>query len=141
MCKRVPHPRHSPDLAIADVYLCRVLKQKLQGIDESDDEELKGEILRIFQGIPSDQPKTSFDHWIERGPWLPPRHGTIIHHSHKAQYLFYPCPSHKCRDQKPIGHPIPRAGSPGTFSLSPECEGSLRCNQRAFRVFESTSLL
>jgi hypothetical protein len=55
---------------IADFYLFGILKPKLQGIDESDDEELKNEIRKIFQGIPSDEPKKSFDHSIERCQWV-----------------------------------------------------------------------
>jgi hypothetical protein len=47
-----------------------VLKQKLQGIDVSDDEELKIEILTIFQDIPSNELKKSFDNWIERSQWV-----------------------------------------------------------------------
>jgi hypothetical protein len=43
-----------------------VLKQRLEGNDISDGEQLKSEILRIFQGIPSGKLKKSFDHWIER---------------------------------------------------------------------------
>jgi hypothetical protein len=43
-----------------------VLKQEPQGIDANHDEELKSEILTIFERIPSDELKTSFDHWIER---------------------------------------------------------------------------
>jgi hypothetical protein len=65
-CKRVPHPPDSPPLAIADFCFFRVLKQKLQGIDASDDEGLKNEILRISQAIPSDELNTSFGHWIKR---------------------------------------------------------------------------
>jgi hypothetical protein len=58
----VSHPPYSPDLAIADFYLFIALKQKLQGIKASNNEELKSEILTIFQGIPSDDLKKSFDH-------------------------------------------------------------------------------
>jgi hypothetical protein len=47
------------------------LKQELQGIEISDDEELKSDILKIFDGIPLDELKRSFDHWIERCQWLP----------------------------------------------------------------------
>jgi hypothetical protein len=61
-CKRVPHPPYSLDLTIAYFYLFGVLKQKLQGIDASDDEELKNEILAIVQSIPSDELNKSFDH-------------------------------------------------------------------------------
>jgi hypothetical protein len=53
----MPHPPYSPDLTIANFYFFGVLEQKLQGIDVSDDEELKSEILTIFQGIPSDELK------------------------------------------------------------------------------------
>jgi hypothetical protein len=45
-------------------------EEKLQGIDISDDEELKSEILRILQGIPSDELKKSFDRWIEKSQWV-----------------------------------------------------------------------
>jgi hypothetical protein len=65
-CKRVTHPPYSPDLAIACLYLFGVLEQKLQGIDVSDNEGLKSEIQTIFQGIPSDTLKKSFNHEIER---------------------------------------------------------------------------
>jgi len=64
--QRVPHPSYSQELAITDFYLFASLKQKLQGIDVNDDKELKCKILTIFQGIPLDELKTSFDHWIER---------------------------------------------------------------------------
>jgi hypothetical protein len=50
--------------------LLGALSQKLQGIDISDDEELKSEILTIFQGIPSDELEKSFDHWIEKCQWI-----------------------------------------------------------------------
>jgi hypothetical protein len=83
-CKLVPHPPCSTDVAIADFHLFGVLKQKLQGIEVSDDEELKSEILTIFQDIPSDQPKKSFDPWIERCHWVAANTGTIIHDSHKT---------------------------------------------------------
>jgi hypothetical protein len=69
-CKTQPHPPYSSDLAMADVYLFGVLKQKLQGIDVSNVKELKNEILTIFQVIPSDELKKSFDHWIERCQWV-----------------------------------------------------------------------
>jgi hypothetical protein len=42
------------------------LKQKLQGIDANDDEDLKSEIQTIFENIQSDELKKSFDHWIEK---------------------------------------------------------------------------
>jgi hypothetical protein len=67
--KRVPHSHYSQDLVIADFYLFGVLKHELQGIDVSDDEELKSEILTLFQAIPSDKLKKSFDHEIERCQW------------------------------------------------------------------------
>jgi hypothetical protein len=69
-CKRVTHPPYSPVLAIPDFYLFGIRKQKLQGIDITDDEELKSEILTIFQGIPSDELKRSFDQWITRCQWV-----------------------------------------------------------------------
>jgi hypothetical protein len=71
-CKRVPHPFYSRDMAIADFYFFGVLRQKLQGIEINDDEELKSETLTIFQGIPSDELKKSFDHWVERCQWVAP---------------------------------------------------------------------
>jgi hypothetical protein len=69
-CKRGPHRPYSPNRAIANFYFFAVLKQELQGIDGSDGEELKREILRIFQGIPANELKKSFDHWIERHQWV-----------------------------------------------------------------------
>jgi hypothetical protein len=68
--QKEPHPRYSPGLASTDFDLFCVLKQKLQGIDVSDNEEPKREILTIFQGIPSHELKKSFDHWIERCQWV-----------------------------------------------------------------------
>jgi hypothetical protein len=64
-CKMVPHPPYSPDLAIANLYLFGVLKQKLQSIDVSEGEELENKMLTIFQGIRSDELKKAFDRWIE----------------------------------------------------------------------------
>jgi hypothetical protein len=66
----MPHPPYSPVLAITDICLFGALKQQLQGIDASDREELKSEILTIFHGIPSDELNTPFDHWIERRQWI-----------------------------------------------------------------------
>jgi hypothetical protein len=65
-CRSVPHPSYSRNLTIAYFYLFGVLKRKLQGIDFSDEDELKSEILRIFNGIPSDELRKSFHHCIER---------------------------------------------------------------------------
>jgi hypothetical protein len=47
------------------------LEAKLQRIDMSDDEELKNEILSIFQGLSSDKLKKSFDPSVERCQWAP----------------------------------------------------------------------
>jgi hypothetical protein len=68
-CKRAPHPPYSPDLEIAHFCLFGVLKHNLQRIIVSNGEELKTEILTIFQVIPSEELKESFDHWIERCQW------------------------------------------------------------------------
>jgi histone-lysine N-methyltransferase SETMAR len=57
-CKMMPHPSYSLDLAITDFHLFSVLKQKLQGTDVSEEEELKSDILTIFQGIASDEVKS-----------------------------------------------------------------------------------
>jgi hypothetical protein len=69
-CNKVPHLPNSPHLAITDFYLFPLGKQTLHGIEASDEEELKSEILTIFQGISSDDVKKSFDHWIERCEWV-----------------------------------------------------------------------
>jgi hypothetical protein len=71
----MPHSPDSPDVVITDYYLLGSLKQTLQDIDGSDDEELKSETLTMFQGIPSDDLKESFDHWIERCQWVPTNRG------------------------------------------------------------------
>jgi hypothetical protein len=68
--KGVPNPHYSPDLAIADFHLFGVLQQNLQGIDGSDHEALKSEMLPISQGIRFDEVKKSFDQWIERCQWI-----------------------------------------------------------------------
>jgi hypothetical protein len=69
-CKRTPHSLYLLDLALADFHLFSVLKQKLQGIDGRDDEELKSEMLTIFQGFPPYEPKKSFDYWTEKCQWV-----------------------------------------------------------------------
>jgi hypothetical protein len=61
----VLHPPYSPDLAIADFYLFDILKQNVQDIDVSNNEELKSEIQTIVEDISSDELKKAFDHWIE----------------------------------------------------------------------------
>jgi hypothetical protein len=61
-CQMAPHLPDSRDLAITDFYLFDVLKQKMHGIDVRHDEELNSEIVTIFQGILSYEPKKSFDH-------------------------------------------------------------------------------
>jgi hypothetical protein len=48
----------------------------MQNIVISDDEELKSEILTIFQGIPSDELKKSFDHRIARCQGVAANSGT-----------------------------------------------------------------
>jgi hypothetical protein len=64
--QKVPHQSYSPDLAITYFCLFGVLNQKMQGIDVSDDEDLKSEILMILQGIPSDELKKAFDHEMKK---------------------------------------------------------------------------
>jgi hypothetical protein len=65
-CKRVPHRFDSPELAIADFYWFGVLKQQLQGINASDEEEPKSKILTIFQDILADELWKLFDQSIKR---------------------------------------------------------------------------
>jgi hypothetical protein len=88
-CKGVLHPRYSPDLAIADFYFLGALKQNLQGIDASDDEELKSEILRIIRSIPSASGKTHSIIGSKDTSGLPQMQGTIIHHPNKTKYSCY----------------------------------------------------
>jgi hypothetical protein len=95
-CTRVTNSFYSSNLVVVDFCLFGVLKQKLQGIDISDDKEPKSEILTIVQAIPSNELKTSFDRWIERCQWAAANAGTIIHHNRKTPYLFYICTSHGC---------------------------------------------
>jgi hypothetical protein len=47
--KTVPYPPYSSGLAITNFHWSDVLKQNPQGIDVSDDEKLKIEILTIFR--------------------------------------------------------------------------------------------
>jgi hypothetical protein len=47
-----------------------VLKQTQQGIDVSDGDKLKTEILTIVPGIPSNEQNKAFDHYIERCQWV-----------------------------------------------------------------------
>jgi hypothetical protein len=83
-CKSVPHPPYSPDLAIAYFYLFSVLKQKLQSIDVSDDEELKSEMLTIFQGILSEELKSHSIIGSKDASGLPQMQESILRHSHKT---------------------------------------------------------
>jgi hypothetical protein len=125
---RVAHPSYSADMAIANFYLFRVLKQKLQAIDANDDEELKSEILTIFQGIPSYELKQSFDHWIERCQWVATNAGNNCpswpekRNMRSLHFPFLPC-------ETPIMHPIvyDRMWNPCFFS------GKRRTS---FRLFE-----
>jgi hypothetical protein len=79
-CKRVPHPLYSLDLAIADFYLFDVLKQKPQGIDVGDGEELKSDILTIFHIIPSDELKSHSITESKDASGLTQMQETIRHH-------------------------------------------------------------
>jgi hypothetical protein len=87
-CKRIPHPLDSPDLAIADFYLFGVLKRKLQDIDVSEDEDVKNEILTVFQRIPWDEQKKSFDHETERCQWVAANGGNY-YPSCPSNVIFY----------------------------------------------------
>jgi hypothetical protein len=84
--KTVLYPPYSPDLAITDFYLFDVLEQKLQGIDVSNDEELKNQILRIVQGIPSDELKKLFDRWIKKCQWVVANARTIVDYRHNTKH-------------------------------------------------------
>jgi hypothetical protein len=90
--KSVSHSPGSADLAIADFHLFEILKQKLQGIDISDGEDLKSEILRIFQDISSDELKSHSITGSKEAGGLQQMQGTILHDSHKRQDFIYAHP-------------------------------------------------
>jgi hypothetical protein len=51
------------------LFVC-VLKQKLQGVDVSGEEELKSEIPTVFQGIPSNTLTQLSGHWTKKSHWF-----------------------------------------------------------------------
>jgi hypothetical protein len=61
-----------------------VFKQYPQGVDVSDEKELKSESLTIFQGIPSDELKSPLITGSKDVNGLPQMQGTIIHQSHNT---------------------------------------------------------
>jgi hypothetical protein len=82
--QKAPYPSYSPDLAIADFYLFGVLKEKLQGIDVSDDNELKSGIMTIFQGFHRASWKSHSITGSKDASRLSQMQGTMIHHCHKT---------------------------------------------------------
>jgi hypothetical protein len=61
-----PPPPYSPDLAIADFYLCDRLNRELSGkILDGEEKALEASTV-VLSELPKDEGKTAFDHWKER---------------------------------------------------------------------------
>jgi hypothetical protein len=67
---QIPHPPHSPDLAICDFDLFGRLKQQLRGTTVETAEELVDEVTRVLATLSKEELRKAFDHWIERCGWV-----------------------------------------------------------------------
>jgi hypothetical protein len=63
--KMICHPPYSPDLAPADVFLCRRKKSELAGLSLSQDSFPKS-WEGVIRTIAPDEFTDTFRHWIER---------------------------------------------------------------------------
>jgi hypothetical protein len=79
LCRRVPHPPYSLDLAISDFYLFGRLKERLAGVAAIDVTDLQNEVTRILAKCSEEEKVRAFDHWIERCASVPSRDGEYFH--------------------------------------------------------------
>lgn len=63
---RLPHPPSSPDLAPSDFFLFGYLKEKLEGKNFVNEEDLKKETISIMKNIEKETLKKVFNEWIKR---------------------------------------------------------------------------
>ena len=61
-----PHPAYSPDLSPSDFYLFGKLKEKLEGIQFDNEDDIEQAIIKEFEKISSEELKTVFNSWIQR---------------------------------------------------------------------------
>jgi histone-lysine N-methyltransferase SETMAR len=69
------HPAYSPDLAPSDFFLVGYVKDCLQGIIFSSDEESLAEIREVLGEIQLETLAHVFDHWMERLEWVSQNNG------------------------------------------------------------------
>ena len=61
-----PHPAYSPGLSPSDFYLFGKLKEKLEGIQFDNEDDIEQAIIKEFEKISSEELKTVFNSWIQR---------------------------------------------------------------------------
>jgi hypothetical protein len=62
----MPHPPYSPDLAPSDFYLFGTVKQELENLSLTDDEQFFEALDTILLSISPDQLKRAFEAWVIR---------------------------------------------------------------------------
>jgi hypothetical protein len=62
----MPHPPYSPDLAPSDFYLFGAVKQQLEHITVTDDDQFFEELHSILESISREELRRVFDEWLQR---------------------------------------------------------------------------
>jgi hypothetical protein len=74
-CGRVPSPLDSPDLAIADLYSLRWLKQQLAGRTLDNGQNVLETVTDVLSGLPKDEVNSARLDWKERCQWVADQRG------------------------------------------------------------------
>lgn len=77
--KRAPHPPYSPDISPSDFYLFGYLKNKLEGEEFEDPNELLSKIIEILNSISKETLMAVFEEWIKRCEWVIKHKGDYYH--------------------------------------------------------------
>jgi hypothetical protein len=63
---RAPHPIYSPDLSPCNFWLFRFLKESMEGMELSTEDQIAEAITTIWRGVTFDTLQSVFQEWMQR---------------------------------------------------------------------------
>jgi hypothetical protein len=68
--RRIPAPVYSPDLSPTDIFLFRMLKERMSGTSYSSSDEVISAISELIASLPKDQLVSVYKNWMNRLNWV-----------------------------------------------------------------------
>jgi hypothetical protein len=71
----VPNPPYAPDLSPCDLWLFGFLKESMNGMELSTEDQIVEAITTIWRGVTFDTLQSAFQEWMQRLSWVTETNG------------------------------------------------------------------